>query len=139
MRKIICAVDDTSDAEKAVAIASDLAKATGAELILLAVNQAIGGVGAKGGPGAFLWTDAGLNQILTKAATAAKDFGVSRIRSASSKAQDVADAIVDFALENEADHIVVGTGEKNALSRFRLGSVSRDVVFRAPCAVTVAR
>ena len=42
-KKILCAVDDTEHAKSAVAVAGELAKATGAELTLLAVNVPMGG------------------------------------------------------------------------------------------------
>ena len=41
-KKVLCAVDDSEHSKIAVAVAGELAKATGAELTLLAVNAAIG-------------------------------------------------------------------------------------------------
>ena len=41
-KKILCAVDDTEHSKIAVAVAGELAKATGAELTLLAVNVPMG-------------------------------------------------------------------------------------------------
>ena len=42
-KKVLCAVDDTEHSNIAVAVAGELAKATGAELTLLAVNVQMGG------------------------------------------------------------------------------------------------
>ena len=47
-KKVLCAVDDSEHSKIAVAVAGELAKATGAELTLLAVNAALG-IPARGG------------------------------------------------------------------------------------------
>ena len=46
MKKILCAVDESEHAKSAAALAAQMAKAMGAELTLLAVNEleGIGGV-----------------------------------------------------------------------------------------------
>jgi serine/threonine protein kinase len=51
---------------------------------------------------------------------------------------DPAAVIVDYARNNRVDHIVVGARASSAL-RQHLGSVSTQVVARAPCTVTVVR
>lgn len=137
-RKILCAVDDTEHSKSAVALAAAMAKATGAELTLLAVNELMG-VGAKGSVVSCLWDNAELKRVLDNAATEAKKAGASDPKTASVTSRDVARAIAIYAEDNAVDHIVVGTGGKGSLYRLMLGSVSRDVVFRAHCPVTVAR
>lgn len=52
---------------------------------------------------------------------------------------DSATQIVQLAVDLEADLIIVGSREKNALERLMLGSVSTEVFRRAPCSVLVAR
>ena len=117
-----------------------MAAAMGAELTLLAVNELMGGYGGKGGGiSTYLWEDADVKRVLDSAAAAAKKAGVSAPKAASAKSRDAARAIVVFAEDNGIDHIVVGTGGKGGVSRLMMGSVSRDVVFRAHCPVTVAR
>lgn len=137
-KKILCAVDDTDHSKSAVALAALMAKAMGAELTLLAVNELMG-VGAKGGAVSCLWDTAELNRVLDNAVADAKKAGASDTKTASVKSRDVARAIVVYAEDNGVDHIVVGTGGKGSVSRLMLGSVSRDVMFRAHCPVTVAR
>ena len=44
-KKVLCAVDDTELSKSAVALATEPAKATGAELTLLVVNVPVGGAG----------------------------------------------------------------------------------------------
>ena len=137
-KKVLCAVDDTEHAKIAVAVAGELAKATGAELTLLAVNVPMG---ARGRVGIEIYAceDADLKRVLDSAKAIAKKVGVSAPKTASVKSRDVARAIVIYAEENDIDHIVVGTGGKGGVTRLMLGSVSSDVIARAHCPVTVAR
>ena len=137
-KKVLCAVDDTEHSKSAVALATELAKATGAELTLLVVNVPIGGAGR-----GELWPTYGrsadLKRVLDGGAAIAQKAGVSDPKTESVKSRDVARAIVIYAEENDIDHIVVGTGGKGAVARLMLGSVSSDVIARAHCPVTVAR
>jgi nucleotide-binding universal stress UspA family protein len=48
-------------------------------------------------------------------------------------------AVVDYAEENEVDHIVIGSHGRTGVTRVLLGSVAENVVRRAPCPVTVIR
>jgi len=54
------------------------------------------------------------------------------------EAVDPAAAILEFALVNQVDHIVIGA-RQNSLRRSLLGSVSAKVATEAPCTVTVVR
>ena len=132
-KKILCAVDDSEHSKIAVAVAGEIAKATGAELTLLAVNA------PTGKPASYAWEDSDLKRLLDSAAAIAKKAGVSDPKTASGKHRDVARAIVVYAEDNDIDHIVVGTGGKGGVTRLVLGSVSQDVINSAHCPVTVAR
>ena len=138
IKKVLCAVDDTEYSKAAVAVASELAKTGDAELTILAVNQLLGAYGY-GGMSTLLWDNATLKRVLDDSAAAAKQAGVKAFKVVDVKSRDIARAIVVFAEENAIDHIVVGTGGKSGVSRLVLGSVSHDVLSRAPCTVTVAR
>ena len=72
--KILCAVDDTDHSESAIAQAAELAKATGAELTLLAVNLPAGGDG-RGGFIAYTWDDADAKRVLNNASALANKAG----------------------------------------------------------------
>ncbi len=137
-KKLICAVDGSEQSDIAVALATDMAKAMDGELILLAVNELIGGVG-RAGAATYMWENAELQKILNAAADLATLSGFAHPKTVSLKSRDVARAISMYAEEIGADHIVVGSGGKGAVARLMIGSVSRDVVFRAHCPVTVAR
>lgn len=138
-KKIVCAVDDTEHSKVAIDVAAQMARAMDAELELLAVDQLLGGIGGKGGAAAYLWNEGEVQRILEDAVAEARKAGYPNPKTAMAQSRDVARAIVIFAEENGADHIVVGTGGKGPVSRFTLGSVSQDVVHRAHCPVTIAR
>jgi nucleotide-binding universal stress UspA family protein len=92
-KKVLCAVDGTEHSNIAVAVAGELAKATGAELTLLAVNVPKGGV-ARGGIMVFAWEDTDLKRVLDGATAIAKEAGVSAPKMASVKSRDAARSIV---------------------------------------------
>ncbi|HEX7616420.1 MAG TPA: universal stress protein, partial [Thermoanaerobaculia bacterium] len=54
------------------------------------------------------------------------------------EATDPAAALLEYARTNRVDHIVMGARANSAL-RTLLGSVSQEVVAKAPCTVTVVR
>ena len=138
MTKILCAVDDTEHSLPAIDTAAKLARAFDTELAILVVNQLVGGYDRGGAP-TLVWTKAEVESALSKAAAEAEKAGASKIKLLNVESRDLAQAITGYAEQNGFDHIVVGTGGKGAVSRMMLGSVSRDVVSRAHCSVTVAR
>jgi nucleotide-binding universal stress UspA family protein len=52
-------------------------------------------------------------------------------------ALDIAAAILDYAEKNQVDHMVIGSTGKGGVKQLLLGSVSAELVRRAPCPVTV--
>jgi nucleotide-binding universal stress UspA family protein len=135
-KRILCAIDGTEHAKPAIDLAADMAKGLGATLTLCSVNVLTGGIK---GPAIYLHDEAEMATILAQACDAAKARGLERVETQVLKARDVAIAIVQHADANNFDHIVTGTGSKNSLTRFALGSVATDIVHRAHCPVTVAR
>jgi nucleotide-binding universal stress UspA family protein len=120
-------------------LAAQMAKAMGAEFTLLAVNELIGGAGGKSGAAAYVWEQPEFQHILDSAAAVAEKAGVSDAKKETMKSRDVARTIVVFAEDHGIDHIVIGTAGRGGVARLMLGSISRDVVFRAHCPVTVTR
>jgi nucleotide-binding universal stress UspA family protein len=138
MTKILCAIDTTEHSKSAIDFAGKMAKAFDAELTIMVVNQLVGGY-SRGGPIGMALTESEVSGALEEAVAEAKKAGAAHIRALGADSRDVAGAITIYAEDNGFDQIVVGTGEKGAVSRMVLGSVSSDVVHRAHCPVTVAR
>ena len=133
---ILCAVDGSPHAERAIAVAAEIAKATGATLDLFAVDQVV--LDGRSAPIHRLGEE-GVHALLHRAEATAVAAGYATPRLTAAAGHDVVQAILDYAQEHGVDHIVVGTGEKGAATRLVLGSVSHDLVVRAHCSVTVAR
>jgi nucleotide-binding universal stress UspA family protein len=133
---ILCATDGSEHSGVAVTFAGQLAKFSGAKLVILSVNVAVGG---PRGPLGYQRADAEVRKMLDEAASTAKQAGASECRTVEAKSRDAARAILQCAEEEEVDHIVLGTGDRSMASRLALGSVSREVSAKAHCCVTVAR
>lgn len=133
---LLCCVNASAHARPAVELAAALAKGLGSPLVFLLVNQTRP---ASGYPDLRAMGEAEARNVLDIAMRYAEAQGVRDVRPALIEARDVADAILRFAGETEAGHIVVGTGNPPFLGRLLLGSVSQTVVAEAKCSVTVAR
>jgi nucleotide-binding universal stress UspA family protein len=75
--------------------------------------------------------------VLAGAKDAAADAGVDV--TTESTVGRPARAIVDYADEQDIDHIVIGSHGRDGISRVLLGSVAETVVRRSPVPVTVIR
>lgn len=135
-KKILCPVDGTDHAETGLLHAAELARLTGAHLTICAVNLAVGGAR---GPTINHWTDAEAESLLAAAAVRAKAAGAGEISTAALISRGAGPAIIAYAEEIAADHIVMGTGDKRGVKRLVLGSVAAEVAGQAGCSVTVAR
>lgn len=138
MTNILCAIDGTDHSLPTIDFAAKLANALDAQLTFVAVNQLIGGY-SRGGSPIPHWTSEEVERVLTDAVVQAKKIGELKTKTVVVESRDPAQAIIFYAEENAIDHIVVGTGGKGAVQRLVLGSVSRDVVYRAHCPVTIVR
>ncbi len=134
-KKILCAVDGSDHSRRAIAVASELAKAVGGELNLLVVDQV--SFDGRSAPVHRL-NHSGVTEILEAARTVAAAAGYPEPKLTALASRDVARGILNFAEEHNVDHIVVGTGEKGTATRLVVGSVSHDLVGRAHCSVPVA-
>ena len=134
--RILCGVDDSLHAGRAVDVAITLASRLGTELVFVAVNRRSS---ASGFPPIRTWSDAEVEKLLAAASRKARERGVHNPLRVVADARDVAGAIIECAAEQGADHIVVGSGKPSLAGRLLLGSVSEAVVRLAPCTVTVAR
>jgi nucleotide-binding universal stress UspA family protein len=136
MRKILCAFDGTEHARVAVREAAQLAKSNGASLTLLVTNTALGSPRA---PAMYQWEPAEADRIAGEGRTIATGAGAPAVEVVVARARDPAGAVIHYAYEHGFDHIVSGTGEKGAVAKLVLGSVSGAIVSKAHCSVTVAR
>lgn len=135
-KKILCPTDGSDHAMVGVGRAAELAKLTGAHLTICAVNLAIGG--AKG-PLINQWTDAEAEAVLKRAEAEAMASGATDVGTVTVVSRTAGPAIIAYAEEIGADHIVLGTGDKRGIRRLVLGSVAAEVAGQAGCTVTVAR
>lgn len=135
-KTILCCIDDSVHARRALEVAVEMAAALDRGLSFLVVNQIRP---ASGYPPIRTWTDEEAEQMLDSAARHARSHDVKPVKRILSDNTDIAEAIVACAEEIGADHIVVGTGDPPFIGRLLLGSVSGAVVAKAKCSVTVAR
>ncbi len=133
--KLLIAYDGSASADAAFDLALDLAGKYAAELHVLSVSR----------PPEFgeeVETEAVIEQsrryhahllqpLKARAAGLAVRFEV--------KVGHPAEAIVLYAEDHGIDHIVVGHRGRGLFQRWLLGSVARQVIAYAPCAVTVVR
>ena len=139
MRRVLVATDNSDSAYRAVEAAAELAKATGAALIIVNVEQGyfdptLGPIGASDGIGDIL--EARSREILLRAKEQAEAIGVARIQTISGLG-DAAAFILDVAKREAVDMIIVGKRGRGRLAGLLLGSVSQHIVNLAPCTVQV--
>jgi nucleotide-binding universal stress UspA family protein len=135
-RKILCPVDGSAHAAAGLAQAAELAKLTGAQLVVCAVNLAVGGAR---GPTINHWPDEEAEALVVKAAAEARAAGATDVDKAVLISRAAAPAIIEYAQQIGADQIIMGTGDKRGVKRLVLGSVAGEVAGQASCSVTVAR
>jgi nucleotide-binding universal stress UspA family protein len=75
--------------------------------------------------------------LLSKASERADEAGVSLTTAI--ERGDPAKTIVEYAENNDADYVFIGSHGRRGLSRFLLGSVAEQVARRAPVPVTIVR
>jgi len=119
---IVVGTDGSDTAKEAVRQAVELAKAVGAELLVVS---------------AFVGASEDATPLLADAAATAAAAGVPV--QTFPRPGDPADAILDVAEERDADLIVVGNKGMTGAKRFLLGSVPNRVSHHAPCSVLIIR
>lgn len=137
-RRILLATDLSPSADSAAALARSLARRDGATLHVLHVNvlsaehlqyRGLSGI------------EAYALQVVEACRNTLEDFhdepGLSLVRAVRND-QSPANAILDYAEEEQIDLIVVGSRGLSAVKRFLLGSVASKVVHAASCSVLVA-
>jgi len=137
IQKILVAYDGSESAERAIDFAVDLARRYGAKLHILAVAR----------PPEF-GTEAETKAIIEQSRRHYKDVLQPLKKKFDADPLQInfeigighpAEQIVLYAEQHGIDHIVVGHRGRSLFNRWLLGSVARQVIAHAPCAVTVAR
>ena len=153
IRHLLVPTDGSEGSTKAATFAGDLARALGAKITVLYVQDERSIVSeawnaALGSP-ASDETKASLGAARATMEAHAKHVELADTRSAVGELSPEpvleqswghpADEICRYADDHEVDLIVMGSHGRSALKRAILGSVSHAVVNSAPCAVTIVR
>jgi nucleotide-binding universal stress UspA family protein len=141
-RRILCATDFSDAAEGAWDVARELAGVHRAELELIHVfvKLPLYSVAEMPGPGvAQIWEEqrAWVQKTLDERAMATRSSGL--LVRTHLKTGTPASAIVETAVETDADLIVIGTHGRTGLDRLLIGSVAERVVRLAPCPVLTVK
>lgn len=134
-QRILVGTDGSDTASRAVEHAAAIAKAAGAELLVLnSYPLPRTDAGSPFGP-----TEAYAGPEIGKSVLAdvEKRFGGDVKLRTVLRGGDPADVIVDVAEEEKADLIVVGNRGMSGAKRFLLGSVPNNVSHHAPCSVLI--
>lgn len=141
MKRILVATDGSECADRAIDAAADLAKTTGAELVLVTVEQGY----LRGDLEEFRWAEnasveeilnAVSEEILKGASDRAARQGVRASRTHAGLG-DASSFILETAEREKVDMIVVGKRGKGRLTGLLLGSVSQKLVSLPHCSVLV--
>lgn len=158
-KKIVVPLDGSELAAQALPHAEEIARGAGAQLILLRVVEnpvrmmaaipGLAGSGGSVGAGSIGVVAVGLDsdahrQALDDAKTALESLAASlRHRKINAVADidtgDPASRIVDYAVANAVDLIVMSTHGRTGMARWTHGSVATKVLHAAPCAVFTVR
>lgn len=137
MNHVLCCVDGSEHAGIALRAASELSAKLSADLSHLVVNVTFGR--SPRGPQALIWTNGEAQAIHDQACDVVGKNGQKPANAGIAAAREASTGIIDHALEDHVDAIVIGIGDKHGLSRLVLGSVAMDMANRAPCTAIIAR
>jgi nucleotide-binding universal stress UspA family protein len=135
-KRILVGYDGSKEADKALDLAVDVAKASGGALVV----QHVVSVGPEAYEGGVLDVgalEAALSKMLDGAAERARSAGVTATKVLSRG--DVATAILREVEQRGVDLIVVGSLGRGRMARLFLGSVADKLVRAAPVPVLVVR
>ena len=123
--KIVVGTDGSATAERAVAKATALAKAVGAELVIVTAynNRAPAGVAA---------AHSGAENVAKEASEKASAEGVGTV-SHHAVAGDPSEVLLQVTTEQGADLLVVGSKGMQSTARFLLGPIANKVSRKVPC------
>jgi nucleotide-binding universal stress UspA family protein len=142
--RIVVGTDGSATARRAVQEATELAKATGAELHIVSAYEPVSPsrlreerLEAPADIEHMVGPREDVDATLAEAANYVEEAGV-KVRTFARQGE-AAEAILDVAEEEKADLIVVGNKGMTGAKRFLLGSVPNQVSHHAPCSVLIIR
>jgi nucleotide-binding universal stress UspA family protein len=143
-RRILVPVDGSATAARGLEEATALARASGAQVVLLHVVDAYPLAVEMATADTWQLVMDGLRQqgqaLLAQASGALRAHGVASVeRLVEFPAGRVADAILDEARRNECDLIVMGTHGRRGFAHMMLGSDAERVVHESPLPVMLVR
>ena len=133
MKKILVPVDGSNASYRAAVHAAKLAELTKAGLAFLIVRQFV--VGRKDVYSVL--NDEEARAIRDKIREVAAAETSQQFDIIEEKSRDVAFTIVDIAIAENVDLIVMGASGKGGVKTFLLGSVSQEVLRKSACPVTI--
>jgi len=141
MKHILAATDGSTGADRAIDAAAELAKALGAGLTILHVQEhlphaAVEAFASIEHVGEAEVPDLAARSTLARALQRARSGGIVDVKTRL-EVGDPTQAILQTAKETGADAIVVGKRGRGPLAGLLLGSVSQKLVSLAPCSVVV--
>lgn len=139
---IIHPTDFSEEAHQAEEHATRLARALGADLLLLhvSVETPLYGETAFGMPDVKRIYEAQSRWAEERLAARTDSLAAGGVRARWLRRTGIVhDTICDVAREEAADYIVIGTHGRGGIARFMLGSVADRVVRTAPCPVLLVR
>ncbi|MCX4187090.1 universal stress protein [Methylophaga sp. OBS4] len=142
MKKILCATDGSHSAEKAIEFAIELALLAKAELTFIHVMMPTENDVSH----SYFWDSNVLNAAsdqlqmeLHQAMEKAHQHGLRPVFCTTVPGHNIAAAIINYAEENDHDHVVTGSVGRTGVSKVLLGSIAEQVISKAHCPVTVVR
>ena len=133
MKKILVPVDGSNASYRAAVHAAKLAELTKAALAFLIVRQFV--VGRKDVYSVL--NDEEARAIRDKIREVVAEETTQQFDIIEEKSRDVAFTIVDIAIAENVDLIVMGASGKGGVKTFLLGSVSQEVLRKSACPVTI--
>jgi len=147
IKRILVAIDDSQNAQRALETAVDMANGLRAELVIAHVVFVPGLFWSMGIPGTSIPTDKieedaeeVAQQVISKALKFAKDAGVANAKGELlTELMSPAQGIMQLAEKGGVDLIAVGTRGNGGFKKLLLGSVANSVLHYAQCSVLVTK
>lgn len=150
LSRILLATDGSEGSVKAGKFAATIARSCGASLMVLVAHDEdallMNTVGASAWPAAVPNLSIDFSEIKKATEKSCEDTMLKAAKEQLVDCPDVAtgqiwghiaEAICEYARDNEYDLIVIGSRGRSAFKRLLLGSVSMQVAQHAPCPVTI--